>query len=262
MAVRAGLIFLIGSLCFAQALELPDPKPWDACDWVAGKGGTCRTGNSGAPFAEFLKLVSFTRIKNSQIAGEAAFDLRNGVKFEAKWASLGTFGGRRLRQVRFRDTRAVGLEVSGEFAGVVVIERSSGLFFPLFWWYGGQMPDPSIHSAAKRNVLAIVKDFGGNAPMVTTWAWIWTASGPQRLQVEKTVQAAIQKVAPGHGAYDTGLDWKTLCSQTYAWGPKGYPGKVGVHELARVCLAFQGDRLVPKSAEWREYEDAKLKRWP
>lgn len=60
------------------------------------------------------------------------------------------------------------------------------------------MPDPRVVAVGRTNVLVIERDFGGNIPMVMTWAWVWTAKGPMRIEVEKAIQEAIAKVAPGH----------------------------------------------------------------
>src|SRR5712691_8703064 len=77
------------------------------------------------------------------------------------------------------------------------------------------------------NVLVIAKDFGGNVPMVTTWAWTWGSSGPIRLDVRAALKQAIHIVAPDYDGYDTGIEWNTLHGLTWVW--KGaYPGKIGV----------------------------------
>jgi hypothetical protein len=254
-ATKAVAALLAGALALAQNTVQPDAKPWGTCNWIIGKGGTCKSGAEALPLHEFLQMSVFTREK-SEMAAEAEFDLRNGLQFKTTTEVLGSLGGRQVRQIRFLNARAT------EYAGILVIERDAGLHFPLMRWYGGPIPKGTIHKISIRSVLVIQEDFGGNVPMVSTWAWVLSPSGPRRLDVENTIRDGLQKVAPGHSAYDTGLDWKTLCTDTYAWGPEGHPGKIGVHEEARVCLQFQGDRLVPRSAEWREREGSKPKRWP
>lgn len=126
------------------------------------------------------------------------------------------------------------------------------------------MPDARLHVVGRENVLVIDRDFGGNVPMFMTWAWVWTAQGPMRIEVQKAIQEAIAKVAPGHQGYDTCVDWSDLSTETYSWGPRGYPGKVGVDERVNAWFELKGNRLIVKRVEWRKtfLENPLVRRWP
>ena len=80
-------------------------------------------------------------------------------------------------------------------AGLLLAEGSPGIFSPLLRW-SGQMPEAVIQRGGAVSVLVVQRDFGGNVPMVSTWAWVWGPLGPITLNVEGVVADAIQKVAP------------------------------------------------------------------
>jgi len=55
-------------------------------------------------------------------------------------------------------------------------------------------------------ISAVIGDVRGKSsliPMVQKWAWIWSAKGPVRLDVEGAILDAIRKVAPKYFCYDT-----------------------------------------------------------
>jgi hypothetical protein len=118
--------------------------------------------------------------------------------------------------------------------------------------WSGDMPAPVIHRVGQATVLVIQKDFGGNIPMVSTWAWVWGPMGPIRLDVEGSVHEAIHKVASGHTGYETGLDWKTLHCTTFTWQGK-YPGKVGVGETVEAWFRLKGTHLAVKRVVFSNY---------
>jgi hypothetical protein len=201
--------------------------------------------------------------KMSGIANQMSWDLREHPKTVVKWDELGKLGGHRLRRIEYFIDPMPAREGPEKFAGVIVIERSPGIFAPLLKW-SGELPESAVVRAGVTDVLVIAKDFGGNVPMVRTWAWVWTEQGPMRLEVEKTIQEAIEKVAPGHAGYSTGIDWSNLHVQTYSWGPGGYPGKIGVTETVNAWFELQANRLAVKRVEWKNSLDAKapIKHWP
>jgi len=256
-------ILLLCALCRGQdAIPMPPPRPWDACDWVEGKGGFCRDGERPRAFEQFLEPQRMAK-ESGQWSTLSWFVGENPASV-ATWVNLGQLGGHRLRQIEYSAPPAEAGNAPNKFAGFVVIEKRPGLFSRLFDWCGSPMPEPRVVAVGRTNVLVIERDFGGNIPMVMTWAWVWTAKGPMRIEVEKAIQEAIAKVAPGHAGYDTGLDWSNLSTQTHSWGPDGWPDKVGVDETVRASFNLQENRLILKRVEWRKSFDDKapVRRWP
>jgi hypothetical protein len=249
------LVWLLGSVCRGD--EMSAPRVWDTCSYVEGNGAVCRIHNPPRPFGQFLQPERMAADQHSEFAGQLSWLLHEHPKTSVKWDELGKLGGHRVRRIEYSSVQATGAEAE-KFAGFVVIERSLGIFAPLLQWCGRPLP------VGETNVLDTGKDFGGNIPMVITWAWVWTPQGPIRLEVEKAVQEAIQKVAPGHAGYDTGIDWPSLHTQTYSWGPGGYPGKLGVTEVVNAWFELRGTRLVVTRAEWedRAADNVIVKRWP
>jgi hypothetical protein len=215
------------------------------------------------PFQQFLQPELMAAEKRSGIASEMQFDLRDRPKTVVKWDELGKLGGHRVRRIEYFLAPTPEPEDQRKFAGFVVIEQSPGIFAQLFKW-SGDFPPPAFFRTGNTDVLVIERDFGGNVPMVMTWAWVWTAQGPMRVEVEKAVQEAIEKVAPGHAGYSTGINWSDLHTETYSWGPGGYPGKVGVEETVNAWFDLRGNRLTVKRVEWKKSfdENAPVKRWP
>jgi hypothetical protein len=239
----------------ASSQDAPrEAMPWDTCTWVEGKGGDCRAGNPPRPFKEFLDPVQLVKAHRDGFSAEFGWDLdQKGAPVKANWREIGLLGSHRIRTVRFS---------RGEYplADLVLAEGSAGIFTPLLNW-SGTMPDPVIYRVGPASVLVVQKDFGGNVPMVSTWAWVWGSIGPIKLDVERAVHDAIHKVAPGHTGYDTGLDWDALHSRTWTWPEGEYPGKVGVGETAEAWFDFDGTRLAVKRAVFRKDGGAE-KRWP
>jgi len=133
---------------------------------------------------------------------------------------------------------------------VLLAEGSRGIFSPLMKW-AGHMPEATFYEAGGTRILVLEKDWGGNIPMVQTWAWIWGPGGPTRLDLSDVFHQAIEKVAPGYSGYDTGLDWNTLHGQTWVW--KGdYPGKVGVGYIVEAWFQLSDNGLIVKRAEFRD----------
>ena len=248
------LSFLFGSIaCHAQSARRS--LPWDTCSLVEGKGDLCGPGQRPRPFAEFLQPGKWATEPNDGFAYEFGWDLRYiaaDKPLHVTWQEIGRLGPRRIRSV---------LYTLGEdpFAEILLAEGSAGIFAPLMKW-SGNMPSAVILQATAVPVLVLEKNFGGNVPMVSTWAWVSGPSCPVRLDVHGATNNAIQKVAPNYAGYDMALDWKTMHWRTAVWPQDNYPGKVGVHEGLEAWFEIAGTDLIIKRVEYSG--DGGTKRWP
>ena len=95
------------------------------------------------------------------------------------------------------------------------MEGSRGLFTPVMQWRGN-MPVPFL----RRGILVMERNFGGNIPIVYSWAWVWSPLGPVRLDAGGAVYGAIEKVAPGHSGCGTAFDWDALFCLTWTYIPE------------------------------------------
>jgi hypothetical protein len=228
--------------------------PWDTCFLVEGKGTGCGASNPPRPFKEFLGDGVWAKEPRDGFSAEFQWDLSQHEKGSVKalWREVGVLGSHRIRAVRY---------VFGEVAvaDVVLAESNRGIFSPLMKWSGG-MPPAAIHRVGAVEVLVVQKDAGGNVPMVSTWAWVWGPAGPLRLDVEGAAHAAIQRVAPGHTGYHTGLNWDTLHCVTWTWPEGRYPGKVGVGETVEAWFELEGTHLVVKRVQFRQGDE--VRNWP
>lgn len=185
---------LLSALALIAAL-VPDctaQEPWETCSLTEGKGNGCRPGDRPRPFNEYLAPGLWAeQTQRDWFSGEFQWDIKNissGLK--TTWREVGSFGPHRIRNVRFLDGESV-------FADLLLAESNTGIFFPLMKW-AGQMPDANFYDAAGTRVLVVLKDFGGNIPMVQTWAWMWGPRGPIRLNVDAALQAAFHKLGPDY----------------------------------------------------------------
>jgi hypothetical protein len=247
-------VLLVATAVETRASQLP-PKVWETCNIAEGKDDNdCVSGDRPRPFQEYLSAGAWVTEPRDGFSGEFRWDLAQSKTkaLQAAWREIGMVGSSRIRTVRY----SFGAKAIGD---VLLAESSRGIFAPLMKW-SGEMPGPSVYRFGSAAVLVIAKDFGGNIPMVSTWAWAWTPLGPIRLNVEDAVHEAIQKVAPGHVGYSTGLDWRTLHCVTWTWPDGRYPGKVGVAETVDAWFKLDGTRLVVERVEFqKEGED---KHWP
>ena len=164
---------------------------------VEGKGGDCRAGETPRRFNEFLNPTLLAKQHQDRFSAELAGSLRQArPPVTAVWRDIGKLGSHRIRKVQFS-------RVGSALVDLVLAEKKPGVWSLLMKWHG-EMPVPVISREGARQVLVLHKDFAGNVPTVSTWAWMWGPAGPIRLDVEGAVQEAIQKVAPGHTGYDTG----------------------------------------------------------
>jgi hypothetical protein len=231
-----------GSVCQAQFSN----QPWATCHQVDGKGGeSCDPGDRARPFKDFLEATLWAQ--DPHIGSEVSWDLSQlkDKQMAATWIELGAFRTHRVRLIHFASW------------DIVLAERNRGIFSPLMKW-AGAMPKPTLLKVGSESILVMAKDFGGNVPMVETWAWVWGPSGPVRLDVEGAIQSAIEKVAPGHGGYSSGIDWRTkpLHAVTWTWAGD-YPGKVGVGETVNMWFELKRGRLMPTRVEFENYDGDK-----
>jgi hypothetical protein len=230
---------------------------WETCSVAEGKGDSCVAGDQPRRFDEFLVPGEWSNTRGDQFSSEFRWDISQpeNSHFVVAWGEVGKLGTLRVRYVRYTSSSSV-------FAGLLVAETSGNKFMPLMKW-SGQMPESAIHRADGIDVLVLSKDFGGNIPAVETWAWIWGAGGPVRLNLSAAVAEAIAKVAPGYSGYATGLDWNSLHYMTWVW--KGaWPGKAGLSDAMEAWFKLGRDGLMVQRAEFREGLDANpgTVRWP
>ncbi len=238
-----------------SAQQVPrEPMAWDTCTFIEGKGHRCVIGEKPRKFEEYLN-TEWVRQPVDGFSINSGLDripqTQSGLK--ATWHEIGVLGTARIREVRYF------LNDAPICAKVLLAERKDGLFAPLLKWCG-DLPEPVLYRVGGSSVLVIARDFGGNIPMVQTWAWTDTVAGPILLDIEQARNDAVQKIAPGHGSYSTFIDWDTLHTRTYAW-PGEWPGKVGVHETVDIWFELKDAKLIPKRVELLE-PDHETKHWP
>ncbi|MBL8219921.1 MAG: tetratricopeptide repeat protein [Bryobacterales bacterium] len=217
---------------------------WASCSLTEGKGDKCGPSEPPRPFHEFLSPGEWSNTLSGWFTGDFRWNLQQHGDFRSTWREIGRWGNHRIRIVRY----AAG---DSSFASVVLVENSRNIFAPLLLW-SGQMPQAAFHEIDGIQVLVLQKDFGGNIPMVSTWAWIWSGNGPIRLDVDGAIAEAIEKVAPGHVGYSSGLEWPRLHCDTGVWkGP--YPGKIGVDRGVEAWFELGPEGLLVRRARFREF---------
>jgi hypothetical protein len=254
-----GLLFILIALAsypvLAQSSRPVQARAWETCSLTEGKGDSCAPGDLPRSFDEYLSPGAWSNTSGDSFSGDFEFDIKQPeTKWKVTWNDVGNLGPHRIRQIRYN---------SGEssFAGLLLAEKRNGVFAPLMKW-SGNMPEPRIHKVEGTDVLEIWRDFGGNVPMVQSWAWVWTERGPVRLNLAAAVIDAITKIGPGYAGYDTGMDWKTIHCRTWVWKGK-YPGKVGVSDQLDAWFTLQRDRLIVKRVELREnFSEKPTRLWP
>lgn len=200
-------------------------------------------------------------LQPANLLAELRWDLRDPTsQVQSTWRDLGSLGAIRIREVRyFRDSTPI--------AAILLAEQTPGQFSPLLEW-SGAMPVASLLSVGKTQVVVLEKDFGGNVPMVETWAWVETDGKVARLDVNGTISRAIRRVAPRYLGYDTSLNWKTLACETGIWRENEYTNKPSVHTEFKGWFRLDGARLVLMRAELRKLDEQGrspgpvLRRWP
>jgi hypothetical protein len=230
-----------------------EPVAWDTCTFIEGKWDRCSGGEKARKFEAYLQAEWLRQPVDGFSVNSGLDRIRPNDRFTATWRDIGTLGTSRIREVRY-------IVDDGAIPGVVLLaERDDGLFAPLLKWTGGA-PEPTLYRIGGSFVVVITRDFGGNIPMVRTWAWTGTAAGPILLDVEQAQAEALQKVAPGHNSYSTGIDWDTLHIGTWSWAGE-WPRKPGVHESVDIWFDFKDAKLIPKRVELSE-PGHETKHWP
>ncbi|MBL8210926.1 MAG: tetratricopeptide repeat protein [Bryobacterales bacterium] len=255
MRAHAGIaLFFAGMFVVRATAAGAVSPPWETCSIAERKSDVCGRGDAPRAFEQFLQPRELLQ-PNDAFSAELRYDLGQSPNFTVSWKELGRWGTHRIRKVTYSGS-------STPFATLLVVEGSPKLFSPVMKW-SGQMPEPEFHDYGHARVLVVAKDFGGNIPMVSTWAWIWSTRGPVRLDVDAAVAEAIEKAAPGYGGYGTGIEWPSLHCQTWVW--KGdWPGKIGVDASVEAWFELGLDRLRVRRAFFlRESdEERKLVAWP
>jgi hypothetical protein len=170
--------FIAAVILHGAEAPKPSPPAWETCSIAEGKGNDCISGDPVQKFEEYLKIGRWTERPGDWFSAEFKWDVKDIGERNVKisWTELGSIRSHKIRHVRFQ-------QGDHAFAGLLLMERASGDFSALMKW-AGDMPQPAIFDASGTEVLVLEKDFGGNMPMVITWAWIWHRNGPVRLDVD------------------------------------------------------------------------------
>ena len=228
---------------------------FETCMYFEGKGEYCRTGETARAFNEFLRPDWLTPAVDGFVFETGLDRFQPGKDtFKATWNEIGVLGNSRIRRIEYT--------VNGRWSGdLLVAERKDGLFVPLLKW-AGPLPEIKPLRPGKDGVLGFSRDFGGNIPMVETWAWTASTDGPVRLDVAQALRDAIQKVSPIHNCYSTEWDWNNLQVRTWCW-PGEWMNKPSVKYQMNASFDFSNGKLVPRRVELQHLEEASdIKRWP
>lgn len=227
-------------------------KPGIAWTWIEGKGGEC--GASEPAALDALNDAKYWLRSKDGFAGELGWDVRSAkVQLTAFIEDLGALGVHDIKMIRYRAGQ-------DEFAVVLVARDNDGRYRALLKW-SGNMPKAELHQTPYGKVLVVARDFGGNVPMVSTWAWAVTKAGLVRIDTRRAMQAALDKVSTNHGHYDTFFDWKSLCNVAGAWEGE-YINKVSVNKTVNAWFRVETGRLVPKRVVLTVSDSKKRHEWP
>src|SRR5438552_3726889 len=165
------ILFAVGPLQAWTQQVRREPAAWDTCTFIEGKGVFCVVGERPREFGDYLR-TEWLRQPVDGFSVNSGLDRiqPNDSGFKATWREIGVLGTIRIREVRY---------VVGDVnmcAHVLLAERKDGLFAPLLKWCG-DLPDPVLYQVGESSVLVTSRDFGGNIPMVSTWAWTATPTG-------------------------------------------------------------------------------------
>jgi hypothetical protein len=251
----AGIASLSGASPQQADAVRRQPAPWDTCIYVEGKADVCKPGESPRKFEEYLRSDWLKQPVDGFSFNTGLDRLQPKDRFRAVWNEVGVLGASRIRQVDYL------VNDSSVGAYLILAERRDGLFAPLLKW-NGPLPEIKVYRPGPTGVLAFSRNFGGNIPMVRTWAWTFTAAAPLQLDLEQALGSAVQKVSSTHRCYDTEFEWETLHLLSWCWSGE-WPGKPGVKDQINIWFDFKDGKLVPKQVELRNIENANgTKRWP
>jgi hypothetical protein len=240
----------------AQDASPRKPLPWDTCIYVEGKGDFCRMGEKPRKFEEYLRPDWLKEPVDGFSVNTGLDRLQPGKDIlTAKWQDVGILGSGRIRQVEYF--------VNGQpmAASLILAERKDGLFVPLMKW-NGELPEIQVYRPGESGIIGFSRDFGGNIPMVKTWAWTSSTGGPQRMDLQQALNDAIQKVSSIHGCYNMAFEWDTLHLDTWCW-PGEWKGKPNATDRMNAWFDLIGEKLVPIRVELRNVDEPdKIKIWP
>jgi hypothetical protein len=238
----------------AYAQQTPrKPEPWDTCTFIEGKGDYCNAADKARKFEDYLSIAwMFDPVDGFTVNTPFNYIKPAEHKINPGWQEMGRLGDNRVRSVRYLIEDAPG------GAGVMLAERKDGLWIPLMKGVPGE-------TAVVRNgtIIAISRDFGGNVPMVRTWAWTATDAGPMLINADEAPTNAIAKVGPGAwGCYGTEMEWDTLHNHTWCWLGEWINKGSGHYEL-NTWFELQGATLVPTRVVLKDLNPGgETKVWP
>ena len=244
-------VTIVGYVGYAQQAKRK-PEAWDTCTFIEGKGDYCNAADKARKFEDYLSIAwMFDPLDGFTVNTPFNYIKPAEHKINPGWQEVGRIGDSRVRWVRYLiDDRG------GE--AVMLAERKDGLWIPLMKGVPGEI-------AVVRNgaIIAISRDFGGNIPMVRTWAWTSSAAGPILLNVDDAANEAVQKVAAGYSCYNTEIEWSALHIHTWCWQGE-WLNKPSVRHVMDAWFDLEDGRLVPKRVDLSPIDlpGEESKHWP
>lgn len=242
------------------------PQPWDTCTFVEGKGVTCHAAEKARKFEDYLS-IGWTHDPVDGFTMEFEYGLVKPAEYKVSsaWREDGQLGNSRIRSVNYM--------IDGSLYGengvsVMIAERNDGLWIPLMK-IAGDLPQPVVFRNG--GVIAISRDFGGNVPMIATWAWVWNGKGPLLMNANDAIPQAAAKLGTGYGCFEVGIDWESLFTSTSCFhetaANKGTVGnKPSFHYQLQVWFELKGAQLVPMRVELEDFAQEgpreEPKHWP
>jgi hypothetical protein len=230
------------------------PEAWDTCIFVEGKGDFCHAAEKARKFEDYLGIAwMFDPVDGFTL--NSPFNFKPAEhKINPVWQEVEQLGDSRVRSVKYLIDDAL----NGPH--VILAERKDGLWIPLMK-IAGDLPEPVVLRDGA--IIGMSRDFGGNIPMVRTWAWISSAAGPIALDVDGAANEAVQKVAAGWDCYNTGIEWNTLHTQTACWQGE-WRNKPSVRHKMDAWFDLKDGKLAPKQVDLSPIDlpGAEAKHWP
>ena len=102
LLLAVALLAAMGPDCAAQ-------EAWETCSLTEGKGNGCGPGDRPRPFHEYLTPGLWAdQTHRDWFSGEFQWDIKNlSSGLRTTWREVGSFGPRRIRNVRFLDGESV-----------------------------------------------------------------------------------------------------------------------------------------------------------
>jgi len=235
--VRAFIATAIFFISVSVSAQKPAREPWDTCIFVEGKDEVCHAAEKARKFEDYLNIDwSFDPIDGFTL--NSGFNLVKTPEHKVKpvWREVGELAGTKFRSMKYL------VDDATDGVKVILAQRNDGLWMPQLK-IAGDLSEPTIaHNGA---IIAISRNFGGNVPMVRTWAWAATAAGPRFVDADRAPTEAIAKVSAGPWAcYTTEMEWDALHNRTWCWLGE-WPNKAGVHYQLDTWFELRSASLVP-----------------